>query len=371
LHDNQNWKPKLWSFDEFTNEPLTAGKWLIPGLLPAESIVLLSGLPKQGFKTWLALWLATMVAGRRGYASKEKGGIWRQPVRAGRVLVFEEEGAHIASKERLCKVGLGLGLPIRVTKHLLQLPEGIKEEDPDRPYDWRVKILDSADCFFANFKFSHGDAVKLDIESKFSILRALVKEIKPDLVVFDPWTYALTGDENEKRDVSKGVDAIKELRRMGASVMALVHLNKDGGDDPDVDKGMRGHTVLRDCYDLHLACRRPKDRDIIALHCRYRDSRARKYELFWHIPDEGTMGPAVLDIKEVASKPKRKGLESTTPEEVVQKLLDFGIIRGAKYTGARFNEIWGVSPGRGTEIRAELIKSGLVEIAQDGKVVLK
>jgi hypothetical protein len=364
------WEPKLWKTSDFLNEPLKGGKWLIPKLVPAESIGWISGLPKQGFKTWLAWQLAGMITGRTAYVS-EKGGEWRRPPLGGKVLVFEDEGSHLASKERVNKVALGLGARWDVTKFWLPLPEGMDADDPDRPYDWRTKVNQSDPIgkgIDDNLIISHGDSVKLDIPERRDRVLELCKEHKPVLVIFDPWTYALSGDENEKKDVAVGVDAVKAIRKLGIAVLALVHLKKDSGDSDDIDKDMRGHTILRDTYDVHLGCRRPKDRDIITLTARMRDGKRQKYEMFWRIPDEGTMGPVKLDLVNVSDKPKNGEKEAVPPSHYIDRLLGKGIVRGYKYSPSRFYEIWRCNPGRGAEIVGLLAGLGLAAI--DGDKIL-
>lgn len=351
----QRWEPKLWTAGEFLNFPLAGGKWIIPKLVPSESIGWISGLPKQGFKTWLAWWLSVMIAGRIGYRST-KGGEWRRPPLGGKVVMFEDEGSHLASKERLNKVALGLGAQWKVAQKMLPCPPGMDEGDPDRPYDWTTEI-EPGDAISQNLIISHGDSVKLDIPERRDRIIELVKEHKPVLVIFDPWTYALSGDENEKKDVAIGVDAVKQIRKLGCAVLALVHLKKDSGDADDIDKDMRGHTILRDTYDVHLGCRRPKDRDIISLTVRMRDGKRQKFEIFWHIPDEGKMGPVVLDI--ASAETPTKGGAITSPE-LIQKLLDKGVLRGAGYPVSRFYGIWKTSPGRGAQYLGQLIGEGLV-----------
>lgn len=362
----EKWKPNLLPFVDWVNQPMTSGQWLIPDLVPAESICIISGLPKQGFKTWLAMLVAQMCAGGIGYKS-EKGGEWRKPSYPVPVGFFEEEGSGIASKGRLNKVALGLDMPIKVDKVLLPLPPGMKEGDPDRPYDWHTTPLGESP-FFQNFYFAHAVGVKLDIEARLETLYDMVKTLKLKLVVFDALTYVFDGDENAKEVLAPVVDAMKQIRKLGATVMPLVHLRKDSGDE-DIDKDLRGHTILRDAYDAHLGARRPKDRDAIVLHCRYRDGRRRKYELFWKIPDQADMGPVKLDMVDMEIE-KKKLAQEKGPQEWFDMLLKKGCIIGASYPVSRFNEIWKVNPGKGAELRGILIEAGLLAPGPDGKISL-
>ncbi len=350
---------------EWLNKPSKGGKWIIPKLVPAGSLVLVSGLPKQGFKTWLAYWLATMSAAGVGYESS-LGGSWRKPPRPVKVLVFQEEGSLIAMKERLNKVALGLGVPLNAVRKLLPLPEGMEENDEDRPYDWVTEALEPDHPYFKNLLVEHDCGIKLDVRKSIDHLVALTREHKADLVIFDALTYMFNGSENDKETMAVVVDGLKAIRSEGATVMYLVHLRKDD-DDSDIDKVLRGHTILRDSYDLHLASRRPKDGDSIHLHARYRDGRRRKFELFWRIPDEGVMGPVVLDLKDITEDTKSKVAAKDGP---IEELFRAGWVRNVAYGASKFARDLKLSEGNAAEIRGMLINLGKLEQSPDGKTVV-
>jgi hypothetical protein len=155
------------------------------------------------------------------------------------------------------------------------------------------------------------------------------------------------------------VDGLKAIRSTGASVMYLVHLRKDD-DDTDIDKVLRGHTILRDSYDLHLACRRPKDRDVINLHARYRDGKRRKFEIFWRIPDEGTMGPCELDVTEI-----RDARKAVAGDDPLAALRSKGWIPGMTYGIKKLATDLAVSEGKAVEIRNLLLTQNLIRLAPD------
>lgn len=248
-----------------------------------------------------------------------------------------------------------------VEKSFLPLPEGMKESDEDRPYDWSVKPV-ASDPYFDNLMFAYDSGIKLDSRQKLQTVVDQCEKNKAGLVIFDALTYMFNGDENDKQNMAVVVDGLKAIRSTGASVMYLVHLRKDD-DDTDIDKVLRGHTILRDSYDLHLACRRPKGRDCIALHARYRDGKRRKFELFWRIPDEGSMGPVELDLTDVTDSDKKEKAAAT---DTISILLSKGWTRGIAYGIEKLAKDLGITVGKAQEVKAELLTKGTLRYAPDG-----
>jgi hypothetical protein len=90
-------------------------------------------------------------------------------------------------------------------------------------------------------------------EGKEAIIAAL-NEVKPDVVVFDPWQGFISGmDENSFRDISEATHFVDELiQRFNVTVFLVTHLGKDR------NRGTRGHSSLAGWRDTLIKLERDK-----------------------------------------------------------------------------------------------------------------
>jgi RecA-family ATPase len=190
-------------------------RWLIPEWLPAESIVLLSGQSKYTRKTTLALHMA--------YAAATGGTfLGEQATQKSRVLYILEEGSWPGTHERLQAVSL---------------------------------THDTTDTLFLSFK----NGLKLDDEDGYwdRLLRKTINERGIACIFIDAFTYVKLGDENNVREMRPCMDVLQTIQNMGCAVVVITHLRKGVGkslgEDPSED--IRGSSVLRDIFDLHIALR--------------------------------------------------------------------------------------------------------------------
>jgi len=92
-------------------------------------------------------------------------------------------------------------------------------------------------------------AMKLDTQAgQDQILRAM-EDIKPDVLILDPWYKLLKGDENEAQDVEKITDFLdtKIIQLHRCSIVVVHHSGKDRS------RGGRGSSVLEGWVDSYIA----------------------------------------------------------------------------------------------------------------------
>jgi hypothetical protein len=250
--NNKGWR--IWQMNEWwrTQAVKPRPRWLLQGLLPAESICWVSGPPKKGFKTWTTFAMAQALASGRPYK-------FFRPLQPVPVLIVEEEGNTIDTLSRWRKVELGcFGV------------DGWNEN----MYDDRLHWL-------------HHSMMKVDDPAHIRMVGEYVVEHGIKVVVLDALTKMVMGDENSFRDARAVCDNVDYLRNLGCTVIGIRHISKDFSrpdtdvDDPDI--GMRGHSVYRDVYDVHMAMLRNPRVDRILMETRYRDHPWAEYNLRWSI----------------------------------------------------------------------------------------
>lgn len=145
-------------------------KWLVDGVIPEESITFLHAYGGLG-KSWFALDLAIEIG--RG------GGLWANhfPTSGGRVLYIDEE-LH----------------PKLLKKRYRQLLEG-KNLTP--------KEVDVSFLSLQHFK--------LDIPESINAMKGVILEMKPDLIVLDPFVSMHSMNENNVQDMAGLRGVMKDL----------------------------------------------------------------------------------------------------------------------------------------------------------------
>lgn len=192
--------------EEVRNDPTPT--WIVPDLIPADNLILLSGHPKDAKKTWFAMF-AALEAAKRGH----------------KVLVVYREGARrptLRRFETLCK---------------------------------------NQDCF-KNIFFHHRGSFWLDEGNYVQHAAKFISANKITLVIIDTFAKSMQSDENSSQHVGRAVQAAERLRNSGATVVLVHHLRKanhslSNGDSgqPEPDKDLRGSSALAGAYETHWAIR--------------------------------------------------------------------------------------------------------------------
>lgn len=193
-------------------------RWLIEGLWGADAVGTIGGEPKS-CKSFLALGMAVSVASGRPCLGRFA------PHRTGRVLLFAAEDALHVVRERL---------------------EGI--------------------C--AHFRFDLPDldlwvitapTVRLDVEDDRRRLAATVAELKPVLLILDPFVRLHRVDENVSSAVVPLLAFLREIQRRENCAVALVHHARKGAAKVRPGQALRGSSEFHAWSDSSLFLRRRGD----------------------------------------------------------------------------------------------------------------
>lgn len=205
----------------YLDTPPTPTRWLVGGLIPEESCVVLGAEEKKG-KSWLAFLLAICVAtGTRLLGRFE-------PRRTGPVLIYSPESGWNARTQRVWGLCLGLGLDPREVCRSIPFVAG-----------------------------------RLDLATERSLadLRATIAQVEPVLLVLDPLiTCYLDRDENSSGEVQPVLNGIRDLTSAapGLSVLLAHHLGK-GNRERGPFAGLRGSSALGAWSDGLISLRAESD----------------------------------------------------------------------------------------------------------------
>jgi hypothetical protein len=237
-------------------EPSDEPRWLIEPLWAAGGVGLIGGAPKS-CKTWLALEMAVAVASGRPC-------LGRFPVpRPGPALLFGAEDAPHQLKGRI---------------------EGLaRARQADFPsLDVRL-IVESS--------------LRLDCAQDLQRLRLTLARHRPKLLVLDPYVRLQRADENDARQVSAILSALRELSRTFETAVALVHhTRKSAAELPG--QALRGSGDFWAWGDSNLYLGRKRDGLLLTVEHR------------------GAASPPPLSLRLLASDPSGDGAESPVRLEV-------------------------------------------------------
>jgi RecA-family ATPase len=165
-----------------------ARRWLIDELWADEAVGIVGGEPKC-CKSFLALDMAVSVAGGvpclRRFAS----------IQTGRVLLFAAEDALHVVRQRLAGIALAAGRSLAdLDIHVITAP-----------------------------------SVRLDVERDRDALVETIAELRPKLLVLDPFVRLHRIDENLSGEVAPLLAYLRELQRRFHVAVVLVHHARKGG----------------------------------------------------------------------------------------------------------------------------------------------
>ena len=157
-------------------------QWLVEPLWGAGAVGIIGGAPKS-CKTWLALELAVAVASGRPCLGR-----FAVP-RRGPVLIFAAEDAPLQVKSRLESLA-------------------------------RARNADFASL---DVRLILENSLRLDSSLDLKRLHHTLWKHRPKLLVLDPYVRLQRADENDAREVSAILSALRELSRTFQTAVALVH----------------------------------------------------------------------------------------------------------------------------------------------------
>lgn len=202
-------------------------QWLIEALWAEQAVGILGGQPKC-CKSFLALDMAVSVASGTPC-------LRRFPVRnSGPVLIFPAEDALPVVRQRLEGICLAAGVQLdKLPIYVITAP----------------RIL-------------------LDLPQDREGLRATVSELRPTLLILDPFIRLHRADENASKDVAPLLGYLRELQRQFGMAVLLVHHVRKGSSAERPGQALRGSSDLHGWGDSNLYIRRNSKHLILSVEQR-------------------------------------------------------------------------------------------------------
>ena len=190
-------------------------RWLLTGLWSCEAVGIVGGEPKC-CKSFLALDLAVAVA-------SGTPALRRFPVASpGRVLLYAAEDALHIVRARL---------------------EGICTAADCRLQDLDIQVITAP-------------SVRLDLPADRDALERTVADLKPKLLILDPFVRLHRIDENSSGEVAPLLAYLRELQRRHALAVLLVHHAKKTAGHIRAGQALRGSSEFHAWGDSNLYLRR-------------------------------------------------------------------------------------------------------------------
>ena len=203
-------------------------RWLVAGLWAEEAVGIVGGEPKC-CKSFLALDLAVSVAAGtpclRRFAVSHPG----------RVLLYAAEDATHIVRRRLDGICAAAGVSLaKIDIQVITAP-----------------------------------SLRLDLEADRKALEATVADLKPRLLVLDPFVRLHRIDENVSGEVAPLLAYLRDLQRLHALAVILVHHARKGAGNIRAGQALRGSSEFHAWGDSNLYLRRDQD-DRITLSAEHR-----------------------------------------------------------------------------------------------------
>lgn len=193
-------------------------RWLIDGLWAAEAVGIVGGEPKC-CKSFLVLDMAVAVASGkpclRHFEVAERG----------RVLLFAAEDALHVVRSRLEGISAAAGV-----------------------------TLDSLDV-----QVITAPSLRIDHEEDRARLHRAIEELRPRLLILDPFVRLHRVDENVSGEVAPILAWLRELQRQHHLAVAVVHHAKKGASSVRAGQALRGSSEFHAWGDSNLYLRRAGD----------------------------------------------------------------------------------------------------------------
>ena len=194
--------------------------WLIDGLWLDGGVGIIGGEPKS-YKTFAALSLAIA-------AASGKDCFGHYPVRrSGPVLLFAAEDSLAMVRERIAGIALGMGADFtELDIHIIAEPQ-----------------------------------LRIDTTTDRQRLEEAIVDIKPVLLVLDPFVRLHSIDENSSGEVARLLSWLRGLQRKFSLNVAMVHHARKRAGRERPGQSLRGSSELHAWGDSNLYLRRTLDED--------------------------------------------------------------------------------------------------------------
>jgi hypothetical protein len=246
--------------------------WLIEGLWSQRAVGIVGGEPKC-CKSFLALDMAVSVA--TGRACLRRFGV---PEKGPVLLYAAEDPLHVV-RARLEGIALAAGADFEsLDVHVITAPK-----------------------------------IRLDLREHTERLFATVEELRPKLLVLDPFVRLHHIDENVAAEVAPLLEGLRALERRFHLAVVLVHHSRKGAASARGGQALRGSSELHAWGDSNLYLRRKGEQ--LLLHAEHRAAASLDGDLFLELRDqEGSLALHVVDEPATSSP-------TPSPEERVLDVL--------------------------------------------------
>ncbi len=285
-------------------------RWLVEGLWAHQGVGIVGGEPKC-CTSFQALDLSVSVASGASCLRRFP------PRRTGPVLLYAAEDALHVVRARLAGICQAAGVPFeKLDVHVITAPR-----------------------------------VRLDLDDDRLRLERTVANLKPVLLVLDPFVRLHRVDENAANEVAPILASLRKLQREYGPAVVLVHHSRKGAGHARAGQALRGSSELHAWGDSNLYLRRRQDQLLLTVEHRAAASRP---ELTLRLDD--TDGHVALHVtnQPTAASPTKN---ASPLERVEQALADAEqpLSRRALRAACR--------------MRAATVGDALSELLADGTVV--
>jgi len=299
-----------------------ARRWLIDALWADEAVGIVGGEPKC-CKSFLALDMAVAVAG--GVPCLRRF----VPAQTGRVLLFAAEDALHVVRQRLAGIARAAGC-----------------------------LLDDLDIHVIT-----APSVRLDVELDRDALTATVAELRPKLLVLDPFVRLHRIDENLSGEVAPLLAYLRELQRRFHVAVVLVHHARKGGAKMRAGQALRGSSEFHAWGDSNLFLRRHGDQ--LALAVEHRAAASITAIALQLAIDGEAIALAAIDRAVAAESPAAAAVPATLADKIEAQLAD----SDAPLTAAALRKLCRVRNASLTAALTDLVATGRARKDATGYVI--
>jgi RecA-family ATPase len=302
-------------------QPL-ARRWLIDALWADEAVGIVGGEPKC-CKSFLALDMAVAVAGGvpclRRFA----------PAQTGRVLLFAAEDALHVVRQRLAGIARAAG-----------------------------HVLDELDIHVIT-----APSVRLDVERDCDALVETIDELRPKLLVLDPFVRLHRIDENLSGEVAPLLAYLRELQRRFRVAVVLVHHARKGGAKMRAGQALRGSSEFHAWGDSNLYLRRHGEQ--LTLSVEHRAAAAITAVSLQLAVDGDAIALTAIDREAASTTPVAAALPSTPAEKIEAQLA----AAASPLTAAALRKLCRIRNTTLTATLIDLVAAGRVRKDSTGYVI--
>lgn len=250
------------SIEEFMQD-LQVPEWICEPFIARKSIGFVAGLPET-LKTWLCIDLAVECA--------RENGLWSGlfPVTSCKVLFIDQERFKGETQRRFGAVLAAKGL--------------------------------TKDDLAGKLYLKSGTTIRINLDASYQAFRTELLEMRPDIIIIDSFVAFHTVPENDKTEIQRVLERIKELRNeIGCTFLFIHHENKMAypNGEPQGEPNMStlsGSTGIPAAAEMCLIVRKVEEHTSMVWHVK--STLARKAKPFYASVLDTSTGIAVRGLNE-------------------------------------------------------------------------